>query len=47
MDLTKETNVDKLKSLAYDQVVQIETAQQNLRLLQQRIQELSEKPVSK
>lgn len=41
MDLQKETNVEKLKSLAYDQMVALEQTQTNLRLINQRIAELS------
>ena len=40
MDLSKETNVEKLKSLAYDQMVQLEQIQQNLRILNARISDL-------
>ena len=40
MDLSKETNVEKLKALAYEQVVALETAQANLRAIQQRIAQL-------
>lgn len=40
MDITKETNIEKLKSLAYDQMVQLEQTQQNLRILNARIGEL-------
>ena len=42
MDLSKETSVEKLKALAYDQMAQLEVTQQNLRALNQRIAELSE-----
>ena len=41
MDISKETDEQKLKALAYDQVLAIETAQANLRALQSRILELS------
>lgn len=40
MDLSKETNVEKLKALAYDQMVQLEQTQANLRILNARIGEL-------
>lgn len=43
MDLSKETDETKLKALAYEQVLTIETAQTNLRALQQRIAELQDK----
>lgn len=43
MDLSKETDETKLKALAYEQVLTIETAQANLRALQQRIAELQDK----
>jgi hypothetical protein len=47
MDLTKITDAKELKALAYEQVVQIETAQANLRALQQRIAQLQETPEKK
>lgn len=40
MDITKETDVNKLKALAYDQMVQLEQTQTNLRVLNARIGEL-------
>lgn len=40
MDISKITDTQELKALAYEQVVMIETAQVNLRALQQRIVEL-------
>ena len=49
MDLTKETDATKLKALAYEQVVALETAQTNLRALQARMQQLEQdnvKPVT-
>ena len=42
MDLNKETDQTKLKALAYEQVVTIETAQANLRALQARLQQLDQ-----
>jgi len=42
MDLTKITDVKELKSLAYDQMAQLEQTQANLRMLNQRIAELNE-----
>lgn len=46
MDISKETDVTKLKALAYDQLAQSEAIQSNLRALNARIAELSqEKPV--
>lgn len=42
MDLQQITDIEKLESLAYRQVVTIEQAQANLRALQQRIAQLSE-----
>jgi myo-inositol catabolism protein IolC len=47
MDISKETNVEKLKALAYDQLAQLEAVQANLRALNERIAQLSkeaEKP---
>ena len=40
MDLQKITDIKELKSLAYDQMVQLEQTQQNLRILNARIGEL-------
>ena len=37
MDISKITDEQKLKALAYEQVLAIEIAQANLRALQQRI----------
>lgn len=45
MDISKEADQTKLKALAYEQVIAIEQAQTNLRMLQQRIVELETKPV--
>lgn len=43
MDISKIDNVAELKSMAYDQVVALETAQANLRALQTRIEQLQSK----
>ena len=43
MDISKITDQDKLKALAYDAVLAIETQQANLRMIQARLAEL-EKP---
>jgi len=40
MDLTKITDVDKLKSLAYDQLAQKQVAEQNLQAISQRLEEV-------
>jgi len=42
MDLSKETNVEKLKALAFDQIVAKETAEANIRMLNQKIIELEQ-----
>jgi hypothetical protein len=42
MDLNKETNVEKLKAMAFDAIQAMEVQQQNLRALQQRIAQLQE-----
>jgi hypothetical protein len=47
IDLQKETDVTKLKSLAYDQLAQLEAVQSNLRALNARIAELSKEVESK
>lgn len=44
MDLTKITDIKEIKALAYDQIILIEQSTANLRMLQQRITELSAKP---
>lgn len=41
MDLSTITDIDKLKVLAYDQLVAKEQAENNLRMINQRIQEIS------
>ena len=40
MDISTITDIDKLKSLAYDTVIMIERQQQNLRVIQERITSL-------
>lgn len=45
MEITDIKTVEQAKALAYDQVALIEQAQQNLRALQERIQELSTPPL--
>ena len=47
MDLNKEQNVEKLKSMAFDAIQAMEVQQQNLRALQQRIAQLEEEPKKK
>ena len=47
MDISKEVDIVKLKSMAYDQLAQLEAVQANLRALNERIAQLSkeaEKP---
>lgn len=41
MDISKLTDLKELKAMAYEQVLALETAQTNLRLLQARIEEVS------
>jgi len=41
VDITTITDLTELKALAYDQIVQIDTAQQNLNVINGRIRELS------
>jgi uncharacterized coiled-coil protein SlyX len=41
MDISQETDIDKLKSLAYDQILALENAQQNLRVLNERIAQVN------
>ena len=40
MDLSKITDIDKLKSMAYDQLVQKQIAEQNLQAINQRLEEV-------
>ena len=40
MDISTITDMQQLKSLAYEQVVALETAQANLRALQARMQQV-------
>lgn len=40
MDLSTETSLEKLKAMAYDQIAVKELAENNLRVLNQRIQEI-------
>jgi len=44
MDLKTITDQNELKSLAYDQIVALETAKANLRALQDRMKQLQEAP---
>ena len=41
MDISKITDVKELKSLAYDNLAQLEVTQTNLRALNERIAQLS------
>lgn len=40
MDLSKMTDLNELKAMAYDQVVALEQTQNNLRVINQRIEEV-------
>lgn len=42
MDISKETNIEKLKALAYEQVIAKAQAEQNLAMLQGRIAQLDQ-----
>ena len=42
MDLSQETNVEKLKALAFDELRVLEQAQHNLQLINKRISELEQ-----
>lgn len=44
MDLNKLINITELKSMAYDQIAAKEQAEHNLRLINQRIVELTTTP---
>ncbi len=41
MDPNKINDIDKLKSLAYDQLMMLEQVQQNIRLINERIKKLA------
>ena len=52
MDISSITDINQLKSLAYDSLIAIEQQQQNLRILQERISllqndNLSQEPAKK
>ncbi len=47
MDISKIDNVEQITSMAYDQILTIETAQANLKALQLRIEQLNEKKKEK
>ena len=47
MDLSKLINITELKSMAYDQIAAKEQAEHNLRLINQRIVELTPPPEEK
>lgn len=47
MDISKVTDVQELKALAYDTLQSLEAQQNNLRILQQRIVELEQEPQPK
>lgn len=47
MDLSKLINITELKSMAYDQIAAKEQAEHNLRLINQRIVELTTPPEEK
>jgi hypothetical protein len=42
MDISQITDVNQLKALAYDEMMKLEAAQTNLRLLNSRIVELQQ-----
>lgn len=44
MDISKETNKDKLQALAYQQMKLLEQTQRNLQILEARIAELDNMP---
>lgn len=47
MDISKVTDMDKLKALAYDTLQVIEAQQNNLRIIQQRMIELQQQEEQK
>ena len=42
MDISTITDIDKLKSLAYDALIAVEQQQQNLRIIQERIVQIEQ-----
>lgn len=44
MDIANIDDIKELKAMAYDQIAAREVAEQNLRVINQRIQELSTPP---
>ena len=42
MDITKITDINELKSMAYDQLLSLENTQRNLQMVQQRITQVEE-----
>lgn len=47
MDITKITDIKELKALAYDQFIQLEQAQYNLKAVNERIAQLTEQQIPK
>jgi len=47
VDLNKITDIKELKAMAYEQVIAVEMAQNNLRAVQTRIQQVTEGEVDK
>jgi len=47
MDLTTISDIDKLKSLAFDAIQAIEIQQRNLQAIQTRIQQVQDAPKAK
>ena len=45
MDISQETNVEKLKALAYDNIKDLERAQMNVQAIETRLQQLANQPV--
>lgn len=44
MDITNETNLDRLKALAYDQLSLLQATQQNINIIEQRIKAVEAMP---
>lgn len=47
MDISSIKDINELKALAYDTLLAVEQQQQNLRLLQERIAQLTQSPAKK
>lgn len=47
MDISKITDINELKAMAYDQIVMLEQAQANLKAINERIEQVTNLPKEK